>query len=228
MSTLVAAAPPPANRVSQLATAAALSKYVWRSARIIGWVRGAEAGALCYASFSLPDNAIIVEIGCFLGCSTVLLAGGRKLKGSGKVFCIDPFDASGDTFSAPIYGGIRASGTESLRKRFEANITSAGLESWVEIVQGRGEELGARWRGPIDLLFLDGDHSYEGVRATYEAWWPFLKIGGVIAVHNSSPGQYHPSHDGSMRLAAEIIRPPHYSEVRRVDTTTFARKVCQL
>ena len=33
------------------------------------------------------------QIGSFLGCSTVLLAGARRLRGSGRVHAVDPFDA---------------------------------------------------------------------------------------------------------------------------------------
>jgi hypothetical protein len=95
----------------------------------------------------------------------------------------------------------------------------------VEIHRGRGEEIAATWTEPVDLLFLDGDHSYEAVRATYRSWTRFLKIGGMIAVHNSSSGTYQESHDGSMRLVAETVRPPQYEEVRCIGTTTFARKV---
>ena len=43
------------------------------------------------------------------------------------------------------------------------------------------------WITPIDLLFLDGDQSRKGVREAYNSWEPFLKGGGIIAVHNSAP-----------------------------------------
>jgi predicted O-methyltransferase YrrM len=43
----------------------------------------------------------------------------------------------------------------------------------------------------IDVLFIDGDHSYEGCKADIDAWFPFVKEGGVIMFHDcdeSSPG----------------------------------------
>jgi cephalosporin hydroxylase len=36
----------------------------------------------------------------------------------------------------------------------------------------------------LDFLFIDGDHSYAGVRADYEDYAPFVKKGGVIAFHD--------------------------------------------
>ena len=41
-----------------------------------------------------------------------------------------------------------------------------------------------RLRGSVDLLFLDGDHSYDGVRADFENFAPLVKPGGLIAFHD--------------------------------------------
>jgi predicted O-methyltransferase YrrM len=203
-----------------------LGRYIWRSRRVTGWTRGQEAVELARASHSLPDGAVIVEVGSFLGCSSVLLAGGRKVRGSGRVHCIDPFDASGDDFSVPVYTRIQEGLGTSLREQFDRNIRRAGLEDWVEVHQGTAEEVARTWSGPVDLLFLDGDQSYEAVHAAYASWAPFVRSGGTIAVHNTDPSRpQHESHDGSIRLVNEFLRPPAYADVRRVDSITFARKV---
>ena len=36
----------------------------------------------------------------------------------------------------------------------------------------------------IDFLFIDGDHSYEGVKLDFELYRPFVKAGGIIALHD--------------------------------------------
>lgn len=36
----------------------------------------------------------------------------------------------------------------------------------------------------VDYAFIDGDHSYEGVRADFEAYSPLVRPGGVIAFHD--------------------------------------------
>ena len=36
----------------------------------------------------------------------------------------------------------------------------------------------------IDLLFIDGDHSYEGVKKDYVLYSPFVKKGGMIVFHD--------------------------------------------
>ena len=42
----------------------------------------------------------------------------------------------------------------------------------------------------IDVLFIDGDHSYEGVRADFETFSPLVKPGGIVAFHDILP---HPN-----------------------------------
>ena len=196
------------------------------SYRIPGWIRGEEAKTLALISHSLPEAATLVEVGSFLGSGTLLLAGPRKIRGSGKVHCIDPFDCSGDAFSMPVYQQILAGiGGGSLRAHFDKNIQSAGLDEWVEVHQGRAAEIAARWKEPVDLLFLDGDQSRTGAREAYTAWSPFLKPGGLIAVHNTEPREYAPDHDGNRLLALEEIVAPGYADVRLVGATTLARKV---
>ena len=37
---------------------------------------------------------------------------------------------------------------------------------------------------PIDLLWIDGDHSYAGVRQDVEMYGPLVRAGGMIALHD--------------------------------------------
>jgi len=38
--------------------------------------------------------------------------------------------------------------------------------------------------GSLDLVFIDGDHSYEGVRLDIDLWLPKVREGGVISGHD--------------------------------------------
>jgi cephalosporin hydroxylase len=40
----------------------------------------------------------------------------------------------------------------------------------------------------IDFLFIDGDHSYEGVRRDFELYSPLVRDGGIVALHDIVPG----------------------------------------
>lgn len=46
---------------------------------------------------------------------------------------------------------------------------------------------------PLDFLFIDGDHTYEGVKKDFEMYSPFVRSGGLIALHDICK---HPSETG--------------------------------
>ena len=54
----------------------------------------------------------------------------------------------------------------------------------LELVQ---EVLGGE---PIDLLFIDGDHSLNGCMADVLDYGPLLRPGGILALHDVSPHEY--------------------------------------
>ncbi|HVJ82507.1 MAG TPA: class I SAM-dependent methyltransferase, partial [Planctomycetia bacterium] len=37
---------------------------------------------------------------------------------------------------------------------------------------------------PLDFLFIDGDHSYAGVKADFERYGPMVRTGGLVAFHD--------------------------------------------
>jgi predicted O-methyltransferase YrrM len=199
--------------------------YLRLSEQVAGWTRGPEAEALMRVAYELPDHAIIVEIGSFLGSGSILLAGARKLRRSGKVHCIDPFDASGDSVSVREYTRILADHTNTSQIRaFRDNMRDAGLANWVSAHQGQAEQIGMRWCIPIDMIFMDGDQSPEGVSAAYQSWAPWLKPNGVLALHNSNPRKYAPGHDGHFRLRERLLAASDYSLTEEVGSTSFFRK----
>ena len=206
------------NRLGELAN------YLELSEQIPGWTRGAEAEALARAARSIDGDAVIVEIGVFLGSATVILAGARQLAGSGMVHCIDPFDGSGDEFSVPVYSEIAARFSSSLRDQFMQSILDADLTDFVTVHVGTAETIGDTWDQPIDLLFLDGDQSIKGVRSAFDLWGPWLKTGGTLVLHNSTPREYEPDHDGHYRIRIERVIAPDFRNIRTFGTSTFAEK----
>lgn len=53
----------------------------------------------------------------------------------------------------------------------------------------------------LDLLFIDGDHSYEGVYADWQTYKVFLKEGAIVAFHDYGWA------DGVKRVVKENVVP---------------------
>jgi predicted O-methyltransferase YrrM len=200
--------------------------YLSLSERVAGWTRGSEAQALIRAAYELPDEAVVVEIGAFLGSGTILLAGARKLRRSGRVHCVDPFDASGDAVSTPEYARILGEHGETPQLEvFLHNLRKAGLANWVSVHRGQAQQIGTNWHSSVDMLFMDGDQSPRGVEAAFQSWEPWLKQQGLLALHNSIERAYAMDHDGHYRLRHRLLATPDYSLIDEVGSTSFLRKL---
>lgn len=46
--------------------------------------------------------------------------------------------------------------------------------------------------GKLDFIMIDGDHSYEGVKADFELYKPLVRKGGVIALHDILYNRFDP------------------------------------
>ena len=58
---------------------------------------------------------------------------------------------------------------------------------------------------PLDLLFIDGDHTYEGVKSDYRMYAPLVRTGGIVAFHDIVSHKSDPGY-GVHRLWKEIER----------------------
>lgn len=118
---------------------------------------------------------VCVEIGSARGKSACFVGLALRRNGSGKLYAIDPHSATNwnDTDSVDSFAII----TENLRK--------AGVTEFVEIVRKTSHEAAKCWERKIDLIFIDGDHSYEGVKADWELFLPHLSEFGVVVFHDT-------------------------------------------
>ncbi len=62
---------------------------------------------------------------------------------------------------------------------------------------------------PLDFLFIDADHTCDGVREDYEAYGPLLRPGGLIAFHDilpPAPPFRQAGEDATNELPGEVWR----------------------
>jgi predicted O-methyltransferase YrrM len=131
----------------------------------------------------------IVEVGSYRGRSTAALAAGSRGGGGAPVYAIEPHER----FTGVLGGQF---GPED-RKHFFQNMLRAGATDEVRLVNLSSEIVAPGWRMPIGLLWIDGDHAYEGVRRDFEVWEPHLADGAPVAFHDSNA-------EGVARLLGEL------------------------
>ncbi len=67
-----------------------------------------------------------------------------------------------------------------------------------------------------DIIFIDGDHSYEGILRDYEHWKHSVKPGGNLLLHDAAYGRRFSSVlDGPARCA-EIIQKNDYKQFKKI------------
>jgi len=157
----------------------------------------------------------LVEIGVWHGVTTARLR--AAMAADAVLFAIDPFPQGRFGFSMQ----------RIIAKREVGRIPN-GTVRWVRLAgDAAGRRFSASGEPPIDFLFIDGDHSYEGLRADWEAWSPLIAAGGVVALHDSRSSQSRSIQEaGSALFTRErIIADPRFSLIDVVDTLSLLRRI---
>ena len=132
---------------------------------------------------NLPDNSYLVEVGNYRGRSLASISETIKRKNI-KVLAIDIFDkVKSDEYVEEDVEKTKV----GMHDDFINTMNEFGLQNNVTVFVGTSLE-GANYckkNGIIPtMVFLDDDHSYEYVSKEIDAWWPLVKIGGVLSGHD--------------------------------------------
>ena len=148
---------------------------VWEAAGPIpGWFGQANAVAQFLVLAEIKPRRI-VEIGSFLGKSTVFYAKSLEVLGlDGRVTAIDPH--TGDRQN------LEALGISELPSfdMFRSHLMASGVLDYVDTLVATSHDASAGWSEPIDFLFIDGWHSYDAVIEDGHDWIPHLSENGVV------------------------------------------------
>lgn len=105
-----------------------------------------------------------VELGTNRGCSAIATA--RLIQQwDGRLTCVDQWIPDGHNLVT--------------LEEFRAN--AGELSKTIRTIKGKTEEVAKEWEEEIDYLYIDADHTFEACTQDLELWWPFLKVGGLIA-----------------------------------------------
>jgi predicted O-methyltransferase YrrM len=135
-------------------------------AESFGYLHDGEVSALMLlAEITHWHEPLIVNVGVGAGTSSLAFAIARP---DAKIISVDKSE------------GGPLGGFENEKNAFE----KYGYPLPGQLL-GDSKEIGKEW-GKVDLglVFIDGDHSPEGVRGDIEAWMQFIIPTGIIAFHD--------------------------------------------
>jgi predicted O-methyltransferase YrrM len=116
---------------------------------------------LKYCASLLLPNPVIVNIGACFGTSAMALLEARP---DSFIFSVD---------ISVSYGEIE-------------NLKLAGLYSLNRVIRvlASSQDVGLYWPHKVDMCYVDGDHSYDGVVQDIRVWRELVKPGGVLLFHD--------------------------------------------
>lgn len=133
----------------------------------------------------------IAEIGSYIGASASCFGAATKGYGAKSIICIDTWNNDAMT-----------EGNRDTWKEFREN--TEDFSQFIIPVRGFSTLVLEQIRSiasELDLLFIDGDHSYEGVKADWEAYKALLREGSTVVFHDIGWAE------GVKRVVQEDVEP---------------------
>jgi predicted O-methyltransferase YrrM len=171
-----------------------------------------EAALLFRCARNVPAGSTVAEIGRFKGGSTFLIA--VALPEGARLVSYDLHMA----IETDIPGA-------QLDRELSAVLDRSALAQRVELViaDSRTVEPPAE---PLALLFIDGDHSAEGVQADWAHWRGTIAPGGHVLFHDAvTTGGFSRSSPGVMQLVDAIERNEGDQFIRQPNAGAIAHFV---
>lgn len=172
----------PNARAAQLASFAAATT---------GFLSLAEGLSLKRAAASAARSGLgpLLEIGSYLGRSTLFLAAGVVEAGATTVlYSLDHHHGSEEMQPGwPDHDPSlvdEVSGKMDSLPRWRRRIEDCRADDVVIGVLGRSDLIAANWTTPLSFVFIDGGHGVDVEWADYHGWSEKLAPGGLLAIHD--------------------------------------------
>ncbi len=121
----------------------------------------------------------VVEIGVYEGASALALAG--VLDQQADLHLIDPFGKHPDALPS----GWGATEWATRRVLARAARPTPSIHWHIAL----SHEVAESFSEPVDLVFIDGDHSEAGCELDWESWRPHVRPGGSVVFHDARADQ---------------------------------------
>jgi len=144
---------------------------------------------------------LALEIGTYMGVSAAVIA--KALKVDGRLFCVDPWE--------PRHGRENPGLTICRRE-----LTRSGALNRVVFVKAYSGNVTTELPPSFDFIFVDGDHSYEGLQTDWEIVLKRLAPNGVVCLHDTTvPPEEPHRRPAAVTFFNEMIR--NHSEFEFVE-----------
>ena len=194
-----------------------------------GWFTQAEAAHLYRVIQAIESSEpVIVELGSCFGLSSMIIARALRNKPNAKIYCVDAWEGDGTSVFAKTRAYVQEQAEKGISffDMFKNNMTRSGYWESVTPVQGYTTEVVKTWTEAADLVFVDADHSYEGVRKDVRDWRQHIKVGGQILMHDVELKMAGSNEDsGPGKVVQEFFpRESNFGDATLMDTLYLARK----
>jgi len=171
-----------------------------------GMINLAEA-SLLYDLAKTCREGCILEVGSYRGRSAVALGRGSLDGHNVPVYAIEPHEEFigllGGKFGSPD------------RAAFYTAMLGTSCYHSVRLVNLSSEIVAPGWKQKIGLLFIDGDHSYAGVKRDFDCWSPHLTPDALVAFDDSTDPAV-----GPRQLIDELLQSGQFEQVNQVRNVT--------
>lgn len=176
----------------------------------VAWQSGlGDCKYVLYSIVKYLRPETVVEIGSARGLSTCTMSLACRQNACGKLFAIDPHDKN-----------AWAEGDGSSLAFLKERLLDYELTDWCEIICSTSCEASSNWSRHIDVLFIDGDHTYDGVRRDFEMFKDWLTDQAIVIFHDTL-WEYHRDNE-SYREDAGVSQYLEELQKEGYESVTFA------
>ncbi len=194
--------------------------FIWshglrQADKIVTDMTGPEKIAL-YRLVRESKPRVIVEIGSYLGASSSFMARAAQAAAPNcRLYCVDTWQ-----------NDAMPEGHRDTFAEFSRNTQSH--QSMIQTVRQKSDDAAKGFDEKIDLLFIDGDHEYAGVKLDWESWSPHLRENATVVMHDVgwAPGVQRVVDESILPVSSDIGRLPNlfWSTVRAESSSVPPRR----
>ncbi len=154
----------------------------------------------------------VIEIGRYKGGSTLLIA--AAMGGQGDFWSIDNREKE---------DRLHGEGPRPFDEQIADVCGRLGLKVELIVADSRTVEIET---GEADLVFIDGDHSYEGVKSDFDRFGRRVRIGGAVLFDDVFEEDLFKTHDETVgRFVDEIVSTDEFKLVMGVNRMAHLERV---